>query len=329
MSIRIGVVGAGGVGGYFAHRWAEAGLDVTALARGRHLKAIQDRGLTILSPLGDSTVSLHATDDPSALASADLILFATKTWQLPAALSEMGKSLGGSGLVMGLQNGVESTDVLSEAVGPERVLGGTCRILSFVEEPGVIRHLGVQPTITFGEPAGGISTRVRELGDLLGVEGKTDLVSSDDIQRDLWRKFLFFSAVSGVSAVKRGTIGDLRSHPDTRSLLRSAVHETAAIGRALGIALEAGAEEEALSFLDRVPADGTSSMQRDFEGGRRSELDALSGYVSRRGRELGIATPTHDSIYDTLLPLERKARTNAGPRRSGVLDIDIRVKGRR
>ena len=304
-------MGVGGAGGYFAQRWVEAGKDVIALARGRHLKAIQQNGLTVLSPLGTSTVPVRATSEPAALGDADLVVSATKTWQLPAAVSEVGPFLGSQALVMGLQNGVGSVEVLSEAAHPDRVLGGTCRILSYLEGPGVVRHLGVQPTITFGEPRGGMSARVDEVAQALAVNGKVSAEPSADIRRELWQKFLFFSAVSGMSSVRRVTIGRLRSDPETRALLKSAIREAAAVGRAQGVGLEEGAEEKAMTFLDGVPGDGTSSMQRDFDAGRRTELEALSGYLSRSGGELGIPTPTHDFIYDTLVPLERQARARA------------------
>ena len=311
--MRIGVVGAGGAGGYFAHRWTEAGHDVITLARGSHLEAIRRHGLALHSPAGGSTVKIRATNDPAALAEADLVVFATKTWQLPAAVADVHHHLHGEATVMGIQNGVESVDVFSALLHPGRVLGATCRILSYVEELGVVRHVGVQPTITLGEPGGGVSLRVRDVARALRVEGKVSIVPSDDIVRDLWQKFLFFSAISGVGSVKRATIDSLMSDPETRALVRAAIHETAAVGRAHGVTLPPGAEDAALAFLDAVPPGGTSSMHRDFEAGRRTELEALSGLVSRRGRELEIPTPTHDLVYESLLPLELRARVSVSP----------------
>jgi 2-dehydropantoate 2-reductase len=306
--LRIGVVGAGGAGGYFAARWAEAGRDVVVLARGRHLDAMRSDGLTVLSPLGDATVQIAATDRPADLSDAGLVVFATKTWQLADAFDQVRPHLSRDAVVMGLQNGVESVDVFSAEHPEVSVLGATCRIISYIAEPGVVRHVGIHPAITFGEPSGGVSARVSDIGRVIHVEDKVAAHPSEDIVRDLWKKFLFFAAISGVGSVERETIGRVRDDPRTRSLVDAAIRETAAVGRALGVALEPGAEEAALAFIDGVPADGTSSMQRDFDAGRPTELEALSGFVSRKGHELGIPTPTHDLIYESLLPLERAAQ---------------------
>ena len=153
--MKIAIIGAGGVGGYFGGRWADAGHDVHFLARGLHLDVLRRRGLRIESPQGDLHIVVPATDSAAEIGVADLVLVATKTWQIPAALEPLRSLVGPETLVLGLQNGVEAHEVLSEAVGPERVLGGTCRIISYVAEPGVIKHVGIDPTVTFGEVAGG------------------------------------------------------------------------------------------------------------------------------------------------------------------------------
>ncbi|MDC0159939.1 ketopantoate reductase family protein [Gemmatimonadales bacterium] len=306
--MRIAVVGAGGVGGYFATRWAEAGRDVILLARGSHLDAIQKRGLRLRSPLGDVHVEIEATGTPSALSDADLVIFSTKTWQLPQAFDQVRPYLREEVVVLGVQNGVESAELLSSGHSHSSVLGGSCRVISYVEEPATIRHIGLSPTITLGEPAGGYSDRAARIARLLAVSGYVTVEASVDITADIWRKFLVFSAVSGVGSFADATIGSVLAEPKTRSLVASAIAEAANIGRALDVQLKKGAEERALSFLDTVPADGTSSMHRDFAASLRTELEATSGYLCRVGRDLGIPTPTHDLIYESLIPLERAAR---------------------
>lgn len=295
--MKIGVVGAGGAGGYFAGRWCEAGLDVTVIARGAHLDVVSRQGLRILSPYGDVTVSPKVTDDPAALAAAEFVLFATKTWQLSVAAEQAGPHLGNA-IVCGIQNGISTAEELSRHVRPDDVLGATCRIISFIEEPGVIRHVGVEPTIVVGELSGGLSDRVTNLSEMLSRDGAVRVVASPDIVADLWKKFLFFAPVSGVSSVTGFAIGQLREDAEARRLLRSAMEELAAVAGACGVPLASNAVELTMTFVDTLPPDGTSSMQRDVAAGRPTELDALSGTVSRLGSELGVPTPTHDLIVE-------------------------------
>lgn len=309
--MKVGVLGAGGAGGYFAARWAESGLEVALVARGPHLEVIRERGLRVASPRGDVTVSVEASDDPAVLAGSDVVVVATKTWQLPDAVSAARAHLGES-VVFGLQNGVESPEVLGDLHRPDRVLGATCRIISFVEGPGRIRHLGVAPTIVLGELDGRDSARARELASRLDVPDRAAVSVSDHIVVDLWRKFLFFAPVSGVGSVTRSPIGSFRGPPPTRRLLEAAIREVAAVGARLDVPLGDVDVDSALDFIDRLPADGTSSMQRDFAEGRRTELEALSGYLSRAGKRLDVPTPAHDFIYAALLPLELAARTGEG-----------------
>ncbi|MDX1394876.1 MAG: 2-dehydropantoate 2-reductase [Gemmatimonadota bacterium] len=298
--MRIGVVGAGGAGGYFAGRWSEAGLDVAVVARGAHLEAIRRDGLHVRSPFGDVTTRLAASDDPAALASADFVMFATKTWQLEEAAAASGPHLAPTALVCGVQNGVDTIETLSRHVGPRRVLGATCRIISFVEQPGVIRHIGAAPTVLIGEPGGGVSERVREIAETLTLGPPATVTASPDITAELWTKMIFFTPLAGVGSVMRAPIGTVRNDPEGRRMLEAGMAEVASVAAALGVEIEDDAIERTIAFIDGLPPDGTSSLQRDIEAGRPNELDALSGAVSRLGADLGIPTPTHDGIVHEL-----------------------------
>jgi len=310
--MKIAVVGPGGAGGYFAARWCAAGLDVTLIARGAHLEAIRGDGLRVLSPRGDVTVRPRVESDPAALAAADFVLFATKTWQLAAAAAAAAPLLAANCLVCGVQNGVGSAAELARSVGDDNVLGATCRIISFIEEPGVIRHVGIDPTILIGERDGGLSARVEQLAAALSCGERLGVVASPDIRAEIWKKMLFFAPLSGVGSLTGMPIGEFRADPKGRDLLVAAIAEVAAVARALGVSLPPDAAESALAFIDTIPADGTSSMQRDFAAGRPTELEALSGELSRKGRELGVPTPTHDLICATLRPRDRAARSKTG-----------------
>lgn len=306
--MKIGVFGAGGVGGYFGGRLAQAGTPVAFVARGAHLAAMRERGLSIRSPLGDAVVSVEAHDDPAAIGPVDCVLLAVKTWQLDDALSAIDPLLGPDTFVVPLLNGVEAAGRTAARVGGDRVLGGTCKLISHLGDPGVIVHVGSTPWIGFGERDGSISERATELKATLKHANIAARLSVD-VEAEIWAKLLFVASVGGVGAVTRVTIGAMRDVPPTRAMLVAAMEEVRAVAIARGVALAEDAVEQALGFVDSLPHEGTSSLQRDIAAGRRSELDAWCGAVVRLGREAGVATPTHDFLYASLLPQERAAQT--------------------
>ncbi len=305
--MKIAVIGAGGVGGYFGGRWAEAGLDVTLIARGAHLEAINAKGLLIHSPLGDVRVDVPAVGSASEVGEVDFVVVATKSWQLASLADVVEPLVGPDTVVVGLQNGVDAADVLSTFVASSRVLGGTCRIISFVEAPGVIRHAGIDPHITIGERSGGGSLPIESLAEALDKAHGLTVEMADDIGVALWRKFLFFAPLSGLGSITQAPIGVLRSLPEPRSLLVRAVEEVFDLANAKGVGLPPESVEQTLQFIDGLPADGTTSLQRDFRAGVRTELDALSGAVVRQAAAVGVEVPVHTFFYGALLPLEMKA----------------------
>ena len=308
--MRIGVFGSGGVGGYFGGRLAEAGHDVRFVARGAHLNAMRERGLNVTSPAGDFLVHpVHASDDPATLGQVDAVLVAVKAWQVAEAAGALRPMLGAATFVVPLENGIEAPDTLAAALGRERVLGGFCRIIAYIEEPGHIRHAGVPPSVAFGELDGpGLSPRAQALLAAFARARGVKAEVAQDVRAAMWEKFLFIAAASGVGALARAPVGVLRSQPATRALLTQALAEIDAVARARGIALPADAVERTLAFVDSLPADGTMSMQRDVMEGRPSELEAQIGAVVRLGEAVGVAVPLHRTIHAALLPLERRAR---------------------
>ena len=306
--MRILVIGAGGTGGYFGGRWAEAGHDVTLLARGAHLEAIRAHGLMLLTPGGDVRAAVRATADPASVGPVDLVLVATRTWQLEDAVRPFAPLLARGTPVLGVQNGVESPAMLAACLPQAHVLGGTCRIMAFIEGPGVIRHGGIAPVITLGELTGGTSPLVDQLVRELDLGDRLRMIASDDIVRELWRKFLFFAPASGMGSITRSPIGEWRAVPESRAIAEAAMREVLAVARARGVALPDDALPATLAFVDAAPPTVTSSMQRDFDAGRRTELEALAGAVHRMGRVAGVPTPVHDLFYCALLPMELRAR---------------------
>lgn len=306
--MRIAVVGAGSVGGYYGGRLAQAGEEVVFIARGEHLKALQSGGLRVDSFLGDFVIQpVQATDDPRQVGPVDMVLLAVKAWQVPEVAPALAPMIGeGSGVVF-LGNGVEAPAQLIRVLGPEAVLGGLTRISAIIAGPGHIRHLGIEPSIAFGELDGRPSARVEALRQAFERAGVKVSVPAD-IQAAMWEKFIFIAAISGVGAVTRVPVGVFRTVPESRQMLVEAIAEVVAVARARQIRFSPDIAERTLSLIDGLAPTVVASMQRDIMEGRPSELGAQNGAVVRMGLESGVATPVHAFIYASLLPQELKAR---------------------
>ncbi|WP_136254305.1 2-dehydropantoate 2-reductase [Onishia niordana] len=307
--MRFAIYGSGGVGGYFGARLAEAGEDVTFLARGDHLAAIKRDGLTVRSINGDIHLAkAQASDDPAAIGVVDVVIVAVKAWQVEEIAQTMAPLIGPETLVLPLENGVEATEVLGEVVGHDKVLRGLCGIIAYREAPGIIRHAGVEPFVRFGEPDNRKSERTQRVKAAFDRATGITAEIPDDIQVSVWSKFLFICAMSGVGAVTRAPMGISRQLPESRQLLEQVMEEITAVGRARGVALPDDAVARALTFIDTLPETSTASMQRDIMEGRPSELESQNGAVVRLGHAAGVATPINAALYAALLPQEARAR---------------------
>lgn len=307
--MRFAVFGAGGVGGYLGARLAEAGAEVTLIARGAHLRAILEGGLRLQSIAGDVVIDpIDATDDPSEVGVADAVIVATKAWQLPSAVDAVPPLVGPETTVVPVLNGVEAAEILAERLGRERIIGGLCGMISFIAEPGEIHHVGAEPWVTVGELDRSVTERAERLATALRRCRGLRVEIAEDIQVALWEKFMFITATGGVGSVTRAPIGAFRVLPESRAMLEEAMREVVAVARASGIALPPEAVDERMNFIDGLEPHGTASMQRDIMAGKRSELEALTGAVVRLGREAGVETPVHRAIYASLLPQERHAQ---------------------
>ncbi|MFZ2493844.1 MAG: 2-dehydropantoate 2-reductase [Thermoanaerobaculia bacterium] len=308
--MRVAVVGAGGVGGYFGGKLAAAGVDTTFLVRGRTLEAIRERGLLVESVSGDFALpQARATDDPGEIGPVDAVLLTVKAWQVEEVLPSLRPLLHESTVVVPLENGIEAAEQVSRVLGARHAVGGLCVIISFIVGPGHVRQSsgGGEPAVTFGELDDRRSERLEQLRDAFTKAGvKADIPA--DIQRAIWQKFVFIAPLSAIGAVTRAPTGDWREVAQTRALAVQAIHEVVAVARAKGIALPGDSVEKTLGRYDGLPHGSTSSMQRDVMDGRPSELEAQVGAVVRLGTEHGIATPAFDFLYAALLPQERIAR---------------------
>lgn len=300
--MRIGVFGAGAVGGYFGARLAAAGEDVHFIARGAHLEAIRERGLRIESPNGDLTLRpAQATDDPDSIGSVDYIMFAVKLFDTEAVAHACKPMVGPDTTVLALQNGVETEEILSGVLGPDHVMGGTVYISAVIAEPGLIRQTGAFARMIFGELDGSLSPRGQAF-EAACKRADIDAVFSTHVLTEIWMKFIVLAALSGVTTVTRKPVGLLRVDPDTRMLLQNAIAEAAAVGRGRGVNLPDDAVQRQMATLDGWPPEMVASMLHDLNDGKRMELDHLSGAIARLGRKCGVPTPVHDTLYASLKP---------------------------
>jgi 2-dehydropantoate 2-reductase len=306
--MRFAVIGAGGAGGYFGARLAEAGNDVTFIARGAHLAAIRSSGLRVDSVDGGVVVKAAATDDPGEAGEVDCVILGVKAWQVPEAAEAAATMIGSSTAVLPLQNGVEAPGQIAAALGRHHALGGTARIIGFRAGPGHIVHSGADPTIELGELDGTRSARVETLCRVLDEAKGVTATIPDDIRVAMWMKFLLIVGWSGVGGVTRAPIGTTRSLPGTRRLLEGAMAEVEQVAVAHGVQLPPGVVASTMAFVDGLPAHGTASLQRDIAESLPSELESLSGAVTRLGAAAGVPTPVNTFLYDALLPQESRAR---------------------
>jgi 2-dehydropantoate 2-reductase len=302
--MKVAVMGAGALGGYFGGRLAASGHAVTLIARGAHLAAIRERGLKILSPLGDLYLpEIAATDDPAGVGPVDLVLFMVKNYDVATAGRAILPMLGPETMVVTCQNGVSAHERLEAVVGPGRVLPGVARIPGEVPEPGVIRHTAPLDILIFGEPGGGASRRCAALAAALEGAGTTPKVS-DHILHDLWSKMIAQAMLASITALCRCDLGPLRENPASRRLMGDAMAEAEAVGRAAVPDLPDGLIEANWAFLDGLPRTMHASMLDDLNAGKRLEVDYLSGDVVRIGREHGVATPIHEVFWAALQPFK-------------------------
>src|ERR1051326_5999096 len=306
--MRIAVVGVGGVGGYFGGRLAQAQEEVVFIARGDHLRALQTDGLRVTSIKGDFAIQpAQATDNPTSVGVVEVVLVSVKAWQVPEVAQHIQPLVGPETIVVPLENGVEAPEQLAQVLSTQHVLGGLCRIVSFIAGPGQIRHAAMEPYVAFGELDNRPSERAERLRSAFEQAGVKAEIPAN-IQVALWEKFLFIVSISGVGAVTRAPTGVIRSVPQSRHMLEQALREALAVGKAQGVPLADEIVPRIMTMIDGSMPGSTSSMQRDIMNGRASELDYQTGTIIRLGQEAGVPTPIHTFIYQSLSPQEQRAR---------------------
>jgi len=298
--MRIAIIGAGGVGGYFGARLQQAGADIHFVARGAHLAAMRREGLKVESPLGDIHLpTVNVTENPADIGPADMVWLSVKLWDMDGAVQSMRPLIGPGTGIISFQNGVQKDDILRAAFGEKAVMGGVAYIATNIDRPGVIKHTGTMQRLIFGEYDGSRSKRAETLLELC-VRGGINAELSDDVRRAIWEKFVFLVGLSGSTTTMRETIGPIRSNPRSRQFLTDLMRETVAVGRALGVALPADFADERMSFVDGLPDAMTSSMHHDLKAGKRLEVSWLSGGVAQLGEKAGVPTPMNRAVWEIL-----------------------------
>lgn len=308
--MKIAVIGSGGVGGFYGGHLARVGCDVSFVARGAHLQALRERGLTIESEAhGDVHLpQVKVTDDPATIGTVDLVILAVKLWDIEDAAKKLKPIVGPHTAVLSLQNGVIKDDILRREFGDKTVMGGVAYVATHIARPGVIHQTGKLQRLLFGEYDGRRSARAEALlaaAQRAGID--VELVA--DIRRTLWEKYVFLVGLSGSTTAMRQPIGPIRENPQTRAFLHDLMRETVAVGRAHGVALPEDYADQRLAFADTVAADMTSSMHHDLERGNRLEVAWLSGGVVQLGRAVNVPTSVNRAVWDVLA-------LHAGGRRS-------------
>ena len=307
--MKIGIIGAGGVGGYFGGKIANAGHDTTFFCRGEQLKALQTNGLIVKSLEGDFKIDkINATDKLGNLANIDLILICVKAFQITEIREELNNILHHESIILPLQNGVLAATELSEIIDIKHIIGGLCRIISKIESPGVINHLGISPSIVFGEFDKQKTERLKRIQEIFNAAGIESNIS-EDIEAELWKKFIAI-CVSGLLAVSRTTYGELRELPETREMMIGLLKEVFILSQKIGIKIEYDFVEKTVSLIDSYPYNSTSSLTRDVWEGKLSEIDYQNGSVVKLGEKYGVDTPINKFIYNCILSGELKIRNN-------------------
>jgi 2-dehydropantoate 2-reductase len=298
------IVGSGAVGGYYGALLARAGHRVTFVARGAHLRAIQERGLRVRGPLGDFTVRAEAAERPAGQDRPDVVMLAVKTYDNDSALPLLPSIVGSNTAVLTLQNGVDSVDQVAAVVGEAAVLGGATYIATAVTEPGLIDQTGTHRRIVFGEVFGDLprlSERVRAIADVM-IPADIHAEPVPDARVPLWEKFIYLAPFASFTGAARLPIGPVYTDPEGRAAFLAAVAETAAVARASGVAIPADLTSRIETYVAGIPPTTRSSLLIDLEQGKRIEVEALQGVALRRAAAHDVPTPIVAALYAVLKP---------------------------
>ena len=302
--LKVAVVGAGGTGAYYGGALAKAGHDVTFIARGSHLDAINKSGLQLNTVLlGDFHLDSPATDDMSSIGPVDLVIFAVKSWGTETAIADMAGLVGNNTLIISTQNGIDSERLLSDAFGKEHVLGCTATVSSMITSPGVVTQAGGPGSLVVGALTEGQSARVNDLATqcvAAGIAAET----LENIELAIWEKFTFICALSGMTALTRKPIGEIFAQESTTQMYLQVLSEVAEVGRASGIPLPQSIAADLLATTQAREPFIIGSMGHDLIANNPIEISLLNARVVELGTKHNIKTPANFAIEAALRPHE-------------------------
>ena len=301
--MRIAILGSGAVGGYYGARLLRAGHDVAFIARGPHLAAMRERGLSIKSPaLYDFTLPVRAEQDASRVGPVDLVLVAIKAYDNQTALPMLAPMLRADTIVLTVQNGVDSAADVAAVAGEGRTLGGATYIATALEEPGVIVQTGTHRRIQFGEVFGELprlSDRVSMLREAFAA-ADIEVDAFGDGRVPIWEKFVFLAAMAGFTGAARLPIGPIWTDAFVRAQFLAGCREIEAVARAEGVPVAPDVVDRIVPYVDKMPGTMRSSLLIDLQHHKRTEVEALQGSVVRRGARVGVPTPILSTLYALL-----------------------------
>ena len=303
--MKISILGSGAVGGYYGAKLVRAGYDVTFIARGAHLAAMRERGLSIKSPmLGDFAVPVRAEDDPARVGPVDVVVVAVKAYDNSTALPLIAPMIGDRTTILPLQNGVDTAGLLAARYGEGPVLGGVTYVATALAAPGVIEQTGTHRRIVFGEVFGALprmTGRVRAIHDaLMAADIQSEAV--EDGRVPIWEKFIFLVTLAGFTGASRLPIGPLWADAAVRERFLEGCREIERLARAEGVPVATDIVERISGYVGGIPGTMRSSLLIDLSQGKRIEVDELQGSVVRRAARAGVPVPTMSTLYAVLKP---------------------------
>lgn len=305
-------MGTGGVGGLFGARLAQAGTDVTFIARGAHLEAIKTHGLQVISPdRGNILIkNAQAVSEAKSVGLVDYIFLTVKLWDTDSAVELIKPMVGEHTTVISFQNGISRDDILKAKLGAEHVLGGISYVGATIQAPGVIEQRGTVQKLVFGEYGGAKTARVLALQKAC-ESAAIEVIVPDDIEKALWDKFVVLVAMSSITACCRSSIGVVRENPESRALLQAVMDEVVAVAKARGVTISADIVERQMAYLDNLGREVTASLEHDLRHGNKLELPWLAGTVVTLGRELNVPTPVCSFACAILSPYVSGSRNHS------------------
>ncbi|MFV5696376.1 ketopantoate reductase family protein [Flavobacterium sp. LB3P122] len=304
MKTRIGILGLGGVGGYFGGLLAKTYFDsdvieIIFIARGETQKAIAQNGLKIISDTNETTVFPNlVSNNPNEIGNLDYLICATKTYDIESSFKSIKNCITPDTVILPLYNGVDATERIQKLFPETTILQGCVYIVSMIVSPGIIKKIGVYEKLFFGSK----NTLVSKLNELQSILEKSAIESYqvENIEETIWEKFIFISALASATSYLNQNIGGILNNSVNKAIYISLLNEIGSVAIAKGLAMPNDIVAQTIIKLEKTPKDATSSMHRDFLANRKTEVTSLTEYVVNEGLKYGVTTPTYQRIFEKL-----------------------------